>query len=427
MNFSLIANPILLIVIAILPVIILMFYVHKKDKNKEPVGLLVKLFFAGVSSCFLVIFISRIISPFLPFMQIDTSKQNNFLDVLLYSFVGVALIEECCKFLMAYTIGYRNKDFDEIYDMMVYSIFVALGFAGFENILYVLKGGIRVGISRALLSVPGHACDGLFMGYYLSLAKMSSVGKDKEEERNNIIKAIAVPTLLHGIYDFCCFAKIDNIFIVFLIFVIIMYIFAVKKLNYVAKNNRNIFMKKKPLVEILEQTELANGVTLTKEEIKNNNNSSKPSQKNKPSEYFTIETRRIAPTIDNKGENFKFENTGVPYVPDPFKKENIDYAPPITEEQSAGYISEETLKEMSQSIPEISEEQVRESISNNSNSTKEEINISQGNGNNQISEPIRKELSNNPSLEEFYSNSFCVYCGAKLTPYCSSCGHKVKE
>ena len=37
--------------------------------------------------------------------------------------------------------------------------------------MYVYENGFVVGIVRALLAVPGHACDGLFMGYYLGLSK----------------------------------------------------------------------------------------------------------------------------------------------------------------------------------------------------------------------------------------------------------------
>ena len=50
----------LLLLVAILPVILLGLYIYKKDRNKEPSSLLVKLFVSGILSCFLVLAISEI-------------------------------------------------------------------------------------------------------------------------------------------------------------------------------------------------------------------------------------------------------------------------------------------------------------------------------------------------------------------------------
>ena len=151
---------------------------------------------------------------------------------------------------MVYNIGYKNKEFDEIYDIIIYSVFVALGFAAFENILYVLgnetiEASITTGVLRAILAVPGHACDGLFMGYYLSLAKISELQNQKEESKKYLLKSWLIPTILHGTYDFCIFTGMPIFLLVFLIFVIWMYINAVKKLKLVATNNHSLYMQNK--------------------------------------------------------------------------------------------------------------------------------------------------------------------------------------
>lgn len=375
----------LLLAIAILPVILIGTFIHGKDKNKEPIGLLALLFFSGVLSCFLVIFVSRILTPIFPFMQIEINDPNNtFLDVFLYSFVGVALVEEICKFSMVYAIGYRHKAFDEVYDIVVYSIFVALGFAGFENILYVLPGGLGVGIARGLLAVPGHACDGLFMGYYISLAKIAAVKKDAEEERNNILKSIVVPTVLHGIYDFCCFYGNAYIIILFVVFIIAMYVVALKKLNHVAKNNQNILNKQKRPIEVLQSPEEINVISESAvTEVAKISNGVPTPTKNK-SEYFTITPEQPRPNLDAKSDNFKFEDQGVPYIPDLTSSQNIDYAPIISKEQNAEYVP-----------PTVEEHAIPETKEN----------------------PIQQQAP--------VPNNYCVYCGAKLKgEYCSVCGHK---
>ena len=40
-------TAILLFIVAALPVFLIAFYIYKKDKDKEPAGLLAKLFFAA--------------------------------------------------------------------------------------------------------------------------------------------------------------------------------------------------------------------------------------------------------------------------------------------------------------------------------------------------------------------------------------------
>ena len=126
----------ILIVIALLPVFIIATYVNKKDKNKEPAKLLAQLFILGIVSCFLTVYVSELLGKFIPFVDIDVTKAN-FIEVLLHAFIGIALIEEGSKLFMVYNMAYKNKEFDELYDIIVYSVFVALGFAAFENVLYI--------------------------------------------------------------------------------------------------------------------------------------------------------------------------------------------------------------------------------------------------------------------------------------------------
>lgn len=224
----------ILLLLAVIPVIVICTYIYLKDRNKEPWSLLIKLFVLGISSCFLVLMISRVLFEIFPFMNKDTAYMT-FFEVMAYAFIGVAFIEELCKWLMVYIGSYTNKAYDELYDGIVYSVYVSLGFAFLENLLYVFKNqSIVVGISRGLLAVPGHACDAVFMGYYLSLAKVYASQGNKALEKKNLVLSVLVPTILHGIYDFCLFANIGILLIVFLAFVILLYIFSIKKIKLLA-------------------------------------------------------------------------------------------------------------------------------------------------------------------------------------------------
>ena len=63
----------------------------------------------------------------------DESSLNTF-QLILYVFLGIALIEEFSKWIMLYVLSYNDRNFDELYDMIIYGAFVALGFAFFEII-----------------------------------------------------------------------------------------------------------------------------------------------------------------------------------------------------------------------------------------------------------------------------------------------------
>ncbi|MBR3210527.1 MAG: PrsW family intramembrane metalloprotease [Bacilli bacterium] len=232
----------ILLILAVLPVLAIMLYVYHKDGNKEPMKLLIRLFLSGILSCFVVLTISRIMEMFLPFMN----STETFLDVLLYAFIGVAFIEELCKWFMTYIVAYHQRDFDEMYDGIVYSIFVSLGFAFFENIVYVIRtSSINTALIRAVSAVPSHACDAIFMGYYLSVAKQYSIRKEKELEKKNIILSLVIPIVLHGIYDFCLMSGQSIFITVFIVFIIFLYLASIKKLKRLSNRNKKIRFKNK--------------------------------------------------------------------------------------------------------------------------------------------------------------------------------------
>ena len=168
-----------LIYIAILPVIFLLSYINKKDLEKEPRGLLFRVFVFGAISTLPICLVELVLGKFFPVDNLPT-----FGGTFVTVFITISLIEEFGKWIVSYLNVYRRKEFNHSYDGIVYCVFASLGFAAVENILYVLGSGFSTGIMRALLAVPGHACDGVLMGYYLSMAKLCEVRDDKESKSN---------------------------------------------------------------------------------------------------------------------------------------------------------------------------------------------------------------------------------------------------
>ena len=221
----------LIFVIAVLPTILLWAYINKLDKHKEPPKFLLKLFFSGFLSIIITIVISVIISLF--FGEFFEYEVGLNLNGFLYSFLGIGLVEETSKFLMMYAFSWKSKNLDETYDIILYTMIVALGFATAENILYSFQGGLLTAIIRFFTAVPGHVIDGAFMGYFLCSYRINS------KKKYNLLLAILVPALLHGTYDFIAFTTETIIgIIIFGIFVITEFIIAKKMVKKMAENSK---------------------------------------------------------------------------------------------------------------------------------------------------------------------------------------------
>ena len=232
---------IILFVISILPIILIGTYIYKKDKNKEPKKLLLELFVLGILSTIVVFFISKFSGSFIPILNTDTTKSFNNIELIIYTFVGIGFIEELSKWIIIYIFSYNNKEFDEYFDIIVYSVFVALGFACFENIVYVLNSeSMSIAIFRAFLSVPGHVCNAIFMGYYLGLAKYYEINNNSIKRYKNEIFSLFIPVIIHGTFDFLLYKEKMILLIVFFILIINLYVLAMKSLNKVLQNNMKI-------------------------------------------------------------------------------------------------------------------------------------------------------------------------------------------
>ena len=222
-----------LLMLAVLPSIVLGWIIWKNDKvEKEPGGLLVGLFFSGIGS----IIVTLLLSPFVYMLPMCNPETGNTLIELFFGvFIGVALVEEFSKWIFVKLITWKNKEFTHIYDAVVYAVFVSLGFATLENILYVVDGGLVTALIRAILAVPLHTFCGVFMGYYYGLAKQSEINNNKKLVTRNLFLSLLVPILIHGFYDYCLFTGNPILVVLFYIFVILIYIFAFRRIIKLSK------------------------------------------------------------------------------------------------------------------------------------------------------------------------------------------------
>jgi len=180
-----------LAVSAIVPSLLLVWYFHARDAFPEPPRVLWTTFGLGIFIIFPVLVVVG------PIDALIEQMGNPLVYGFTTAFLGAAIPEELMKLLVLWLYASRHVEFDEPMDGIVYGATASLGFATLENILYVADGGFGVAVMRAVLSVPGHAFTGAIMGYFVGQAKFASGGRG-----GLIAKAVTIPILLHGFYDF---------------------------------------------------------------------------------------------------------------------------------------------------------------------------------------------------------------------------------
>lgn len=176
---------------AVLPVILLLIFVYRKDKyHPEPMGKLLLTFFVGCLSVIPASLLELLLGAFTPSSPLTGAVYTGY--------VVAGFSEELCKLALLMWVIWRSPHFDEYFDGIVYAAFLSLGFACVENVMYVFSNtdAMLVALTRGLLAVPAHFLFAVIMGYHLSLAKF-----DIPNRRTHLLHALLYPVLLHGTYD----------------------------------------------------------------------------------------------------------------------------------------------------------------------------------------------------------------------------------
>lgn len=225
---------------ALLPAVILLIYIYKKDRvEKEPAGLIFSLLLFGALVGMPVALVETFIDSTVLRNTIfyDAWYRNSMTGEIIWSkgayifyafienFFGVALIEEFGKRSVMRLLTHNNPNFNSLFDGVVYGVCAALGFAALENVTYVLanarsggmSAGLDVALMRAFLSVPSHMFFGIIMGYHYSYAHAGERAAALERHyakmglitvtntfsgKSNMRKSLWIPVAVHGLYDF---------------------------------------------------------------------------------------------------------------------------------------------------------------------------------------------------------------------------------
>lgn len=270
---------VLLAAAALIPAIVLFVYIYVKDRvEKEPLWLLLLLAIVGAICTVPAGLLERsagqvilnmfsgslvVVEDQLAFTSYSSYYSYHFIN----NFFGIALIEEGLKWLALILLTRKNKNFNCFFDGLVYAVFVSLGFAAAENLLYVFANGFETAAIRAVTAIPGHFFDAVLMGYYYSLQRLADYSHDYETEmikeglisksdeslqtKKYLALSLIVPVLAHGFYDFTC--SVHSVFftVLFYAFLVFLYIVCFKKVRKMSRSDSTHINYAKSIVKNL--------------------------------------------------------------------------------------------------------------------------------------------------------------------------------
>ena len=209
-----------LLILSLAPVFIIAGYIYFRDKyEREPIRLLLLALVVGALTVIPILFLESFLMSF-------SGLFSGLGKAAWDAFVVAAFTEELFKFIALYLLIWKSREFNDKLDGIVYAVFISLGFAAVENVLYVIGNGFGTGITRAITAVPAHAIFGVTMGFYFGMAKFYVKKRYQLKQ-----KALLYPIILHGIYDFILFTGIDWLSFIFLGFLVFLYFSGLKRIK----------------------------------------------------------------------------------------------------------------------------------------------------------------------------------------------------
>ena len=222
---------------AILPALFLLYYIYRHDTiEPEPAGLLFSLVLLGAVAAIL----SSILEGFGESILNFFVYRNDPRYTPLLAFLVVAVVEEGTKFLLLKRRTWEHPAFNYRFDGVVYSAFLSLGFAAFENVYYIFGYGLSVAVPRALLAIPGHLSFSVFMGAHYGRARLRANRRHPVGAAVSLWTGYLVAVLLHGFYDACAMSGTATSTALFLAFVLVMFVAAWRTIKRESATDRPI-------------------------------------------------------------------------------------------------------------------------------------------------------------------------------------------
>ncbi len=185
---------ILQVALAILPCLLIIFFIYRADRyEKEAVFPLVLCFLLGILITFPLFELQAL------FDRLGIAGNSTILLTIIYSFILISLTEESLKYAVLRLYPYRQSFFNEPIDGIVYAMMIGMGFAMLENVFYAYQFEMTTTVLRGFTAVPAHACFAAIMGFFVGKAKFA---KEEKKKKRFLWLGWLIPIGVHGLYDF---------------------------------------------------------------------------------------------------------------------------------------------------------------------------------------------------------------------------------
>lgn len=176
----------------VIPALVWLWFWLREDTHPEPIGLIIAAFIIGALSVMFVV----------PLQKYASTLFTSHREII----VAWVSIEEIIKFIVVAVVALGTRYMKEPIDFPIYFITVALGFAAFENILFIIKplnaGNMLVGFLTGNLRFLGstllHAMASAIIGIGIGLAWDGTFIKKSFFAILGLIGAIS----LHSVFNF---------------------------------------------------------------------------------------------------------------------------------------------------------------------------------------------------------------------------------
>jgi RsiW-degrading membrane proteinase PrsW (M82 family) len=176
------------LVLVTAPGIFWLWFFWRRDKyEREPASFLMITFVLGMLAAISLLFLEILLTWTLSWGNIAGFEYT----VVKNAIIGTT--EEIGKFLVVYWYMYREDEFNEVMDGIVYGAAASLGFASLENLFFILRYGVKIMWFRAVLTTPGHVLFASFWGYALGLKKMTG--------RNTVVTGLGLAIAAHTVFN----------------------------------------------------------------------------------------------------------------------------------------------------------------------------------------------------------------------------------
>ncbi|OHA67836.1 MAG: hypothetical protein A3C82_01500 [Candidatus Wildermuthbacteria bacterium RIFCSPHIGHO2_02_FULL_47_12] len=182
------------------PSIVWLLFYLRKDSHPEPKRFIGKVFLWGMLFTIPAIAIELFLKSFIFNIPVQYEIQ-----LALYFFFGVALVEEWLKYIVVRAFVFYKAQLNEAVDVMIYMVASAMGFAALENIFLLsglgpfspLSNIMALSAIRLVGATLLHALASGFFGYFLARAFL-----EPKKGFAYFAAGLLASSLLHALFNF---------------------------------------------------------------------------------------------------------------------------------------------------------------------------------------------------------------------------------